>query len=448
MESERRDTEFEPATAPDVVAPAHSQATDDASEATNYQPPSHDPFAALRVGAFRLWMVGNVTAVLGMQMQSTAIGWEIFDRTRNYVALAMVGLVQVVPVILFALPAGQIADRVDRRWMLIGALGLASATSAMLALLSMAEGPVSAIFACLFLAGTSRSLIQPAKSSFLPRLVPASLFPNAVTWSMGGFQFAAALGPALAGWLIYQTESASTIYWIHAAASLVFIATLALMSLGPVAGRSEPVSLDSLLGGARYLWHRPLLMSAILLDMFAVLLGGAVALLPAFAREILDVGASGLGWMRAAPAIGAVVMSLLLAFSPPLKRAGPALLWSVIGFGVATIVFGFSRNFGLSLAALIATGVFDTVSVVVRHSLIQLHTPDEMRGRVSALNGMCIGISNELGEFESGVVAYWIGPVGSVVAGGCGTILVVAIVALAYPELRRYGRLGSRGIGR
>jgi len=274
------------------------------------------------------------------------------------------------------------------------------------------------------------------------QIVSPEHFATAVTWSTGAFQLACIVGPAIGGILIWLTHSPALVYLLDTLAAATFVSMLAFVPVlhGHEPSR-EPTTFHTLSAGLRYVWSNKVVLGAISLDLFAVLLGGATALLPVYAKDILNVNAIGFGALRAAPAVGAVLMALLIAHLPPMERAGRSLLWSVAGFGLATIVFGVSTSFPLSLAMLFVTGALDQISVVIRHTLVQLQTPDEMRGRVSAINGMFIGASNELGAFESGAVAELTSPVTSVVSGGIGTMLVVAVSALALPQLRRYGRL-------
>jgi MFS family permease len=286
--------------------------------------------------------------------------------------------------------------------------------------------------------------MQPARASLMPQIVPREHFSNAVTWSSGGFHLACVVGPALGGGIIWLSGGARVVYLLDAFAALTYFVLLMFVRHRPVVQRTAEVTVRSLGAGFAFLRSTPVVFSAITLDMFAVLLGGATTLLPVYSKDILHVGPVGLGWLRAMPAIGALLMAFILAYRPPLERAGRALLWSVVGFGLATIVFGASRWYWVSLLMLFATGMFDNVSVVIRHTLVQLMTPDEMRGRVSAINSMFIGASNELGGFESGTVAALFTPAISVVSGGVGTLVVVVVMAIAYPQLRRYGRLGSR----
>lgn len=408
-------------------------------------PERHDAYAAMRVRPFRFYLIGNVLSQLGMQMQITAVGWDVYDRTGDTMALAWVGLVQVAPVVALTLPAGHLADRLPRKVIVMFMLAIVGVASALLAVNAQQRGQVTNIYALLALTGMAKAFLLPAKASFLPSLVPKDYFPNAITWATGGFHLASVLGPAAAGILIALSGSATIIYALDALFCALFVLFLTFVPLGVQQRSTEPATLATLLAGAKFLWQNPVMFGAITLDMFAVLFGGATALLPVFANDILMVGPEGLGWLRAAPAVGAIGMAWLLAHRPPIERAGRTLLWTVVGFGAATIVFGLSKSFWLSWAMLLLTGAFDNISVVIRHTLVQVLTPDAMRGRVSAINGMFISISNELGEAESGLVASLIGPVGCVVAGGIGTIAVVAASAVAFPTLRKYGRLGSGG---
>jgi MFS family permease len=352
----------------------------------------------------------------------------------------MIGLLQVLPVVLLALVAGHVADRFPRRWVIIGSMVIASSAACGLATASLLHAPLVATYGCLLLNAIARAFHQPAKSSLLPQLVPRERFSNAVTWSMTGFQLSSVLGPALCGLLIAK-YSPTLVYALTACSTVAYLIAIALLRDVTSARSSAAVTLQTLVAGFSFVWQHPVILAALALDLFAVLLGGATILLPIYATEILKVGAVGWGWLEAAPALGAMLMAIALAHRPPLKHAGRALLWAVAGFGVATIIFGVSRNFWLSLSMFFLTGALDNISVVVRHTLVQSLTPDRMRGRVSAVNGMFIGASNELGGFESGMVASWTSATFSVVAGGIGTLAVVGIVAALCPQLRRYGRL-------
>ena len=406
----------------------------------------HHPYAALQERDFRLFLGGHVLSVLGVQMQNVAVGWQLYEKTNSAWPLAMVGLIQAAPMIGLALPAGQIADRFDRRKILMAATVMAVVSALGLAAVSATGGNVRLMYACLFLSGLARAFQGPARSSLMPQLVPRPIFTNAVSWAVSGFEMASLAGPALGGMLIGLFGGATKVYLLAAVGSVFYFSMLAAVTNRPYVADSQhenSASKDwrSFVVGFQYVWRTRLLFTVMSLDLFAVLLGGAVALLPVYAKDILRVGPAGLGWLQAAPSIGAVTMALLTTHLPPLKKAGQVLLWSVAGFGVATIVFGLSANFWMSVAMLFLTGAFDNISVVIRHTLVQTLTPDEMRGRVSAVNGMFIGASNEIGRFESGSVAALAGAVFSVVSGGVGTLIVVAVTALASPQLRRHGSL-------
>ena len=400
-------------------------------------------YEVVRLPNFRRYLLGNVVGVLGMQMQTFALGYEIYERTGSKLALGFVGLAQVIPVIALALVAGHVADHFSRKHVLMVCVTCLGLVSAALMVISLRQAPVGLIYVCLTLNGVARAFLQPAKGSLLPLIVPRSQFPHAVTWHTGGFHLAAVVGPAIGGWVVAITRLPALVYLLDLLSSAFFLFMLARIGIPTKAAASGALSLRTLAAGIAFLLRTRILLAAISLDMFAVLLGAAVALLPVFAKDILVVGPEGLGWMRAAPAIGALCTAFLIAHLPPMRKAGSMLIWSVAGFGVATIVFGLSRSFGLSLAMLFLTGALDNISVVIRHTLLQLSTPNEMRGRVAAVNGLFISSSNELGAFESGLVAELTTPTISVVSGGLGTIVVVAIIAFLAPELRKYGRLGS-----
>jgi MFS family permease len=418
---------------------------------------THDPYAALRSRDFRLFVSGNFLAVLGLQMQGVAVGWEIYDRTKSTLALGMVGFVQFLPVMVLTLFTGHVADRFDRRRIVIMALCAITLAIVGLAWVSLVQAHLWLMYGFVFAISVARAFQQPARASLLPQLVPPEHFSNAVAWNTGAFHLASLAGPAIGGFLIdYFDGSTVVVFLLDAAATFAFLILLTFVRARPVVISEQKLSLDELIGGFRFLSDNPIIIGAISLDMFAVLLGGATTLLPVYAKDLLEVGPSGFGWLRAAPAIGAFAMSVLLAHRRPIERAGRALLWSVAGFGVATIMFGFSPAFGdtaillglapsfwIALIMLGLTGAFDNISVVIRHTMVQVLTPDNLRGRVSAINGLFIGASNELGGFESGLVAHLFDPVISVVSGGVGTLVVVAATGMIWPQLRRYGRLGS-----
>lgn len=401
----------------------------------------HDPYAPLRLREYRLYLFGNLAISIGSNMQSVAVGWELYERTGSAMALAWVGLVQALPIILLALPSGQLADRLDRRWIvLVGVLVMAMASLG-LAITSHARGPIGWMYAMLLLGAMGRAFFWPASQALLPQLVPNDVFSSAVTWRSTSYQLASVLGPALGGFMIGLQKATMGVYLVDAGMALVNCCCVAAITARPVTQLTETASLKTVLAGFRYVLNDGLILAAITLDLFAVLLGGATALLPIYAKDILRVGPTGLGWLRAAPAVGAICMAVTLSHLPPLRQAGRALLLAVLVFGIVTIVFGLSSSFWLSLLMLAACGAADNISVVVRHSLVQLRTPNEMRGRVSAVNSVFISASNELGEFESGTVARFFGPVASVVSGGVGTIVVVALTAWMWPGIRRLGKL-------
>jgi MFS family permease len=418
--SEEKDTPTLAEASPDVASP-------------------RDPYAALRSREFCLFLFGWMIGVVGDQILEMVVGWDLYQRTHSKLTLGMVGLVSAAPVILLALPAGHLADRFDRKRILLAALIFRCLSIVALAFVSYYQGPILAFYALLMAVATCRAIGWPARSAMLPGLVSTKNFPNAIAWNTSGFQISAMAGPALGGWILVGSIRGA--YFVSAICGVIF----ALMLLGvrprPVTRSQEPATLKSLVAGIRFVFNSKIILALITLDLFAVLLGGATGLFPVFAKDILHVGAVGFGWMRAAPALGALAMALSAAHLPPMKRAGRSMLWAIAGFGAATIVFGLSRNFWLSMAMLFLTGAFDNISVLVRHTLVQLLTPDSMRGRVSAVNNIFIGSSNDLGVFESGVTAQWWGPITSVVVGGIGTIVVVILTAMKWPEVLRFGSL-------
>jgi MFS family permease len=401
----------------------------------------HDPYAAFRHRDFIFYFVARVLAVLGGEAANVAVGWDLYERTHSTLALGLVGLVAGLPVILLALPGGHLADSFDRRRIssITGILIAASATG--LAAVSYWKGPVVLTYACLLFGGIVLAFNYPARSALLPQVVPLDTFANAVTWNSTAFLASAAIGPAFAGIVIAKTNSATPVFLSDAALSLVFVVLVAAIRGEQPAPTGERMTLASLAAGVHFVRNTGVIFAAITLDLFAVLLGGATALLPVFAKDILHVGADGLGWLRAAPSVGALLMALLIAHLPPMRRAGRKLFLSVAGFGAATVVFGFSKSFALSLAMLFTLGALDAISMVIRSTLVQVRTPDVMRGRVLAVNGMFVDTSNELGGFESGALASLIGPVASVVAGGFGTLVVVAAIMRKWPELARLDSL-------
>jgi MFS family permease len=385
-------------------------------------------------------------------MQSVAVGWQVYEITKRPLDLGLTGLVQFLPGLFLFLLAGHAADRFDRRNLLTvcyAGYGLSSAlllaVTLRFELLHRAE-TVAPIFAILCLVGVVRSFSMPASRALLPQLVREEQFQSAVAWNSGIFQCATILGPALGGLLYAFSRGPALVYGVALLAGTVSVLITLRIETQCRPRPREPFTLQTVSAGFRYIWMHKLVLGSISLDLFAVLLGGAVALLPVYAKEILRTGPWGLGLLRSAPGIGAGVMALLIAYQPIRKRAGATMLWCVGGFGVFTIVFGFSRSLPLSLISLFFVGAADMVSVVVRGVLIQLDTPEQMRGRVNAVDMIFIGASNELGEFESGLAAQWLGAVPAVVLGGVGTILVTVLWACLFPELRRAEKLaGTKG---
>jgi MFS family permease len=403
---------------------------------------AESPYAVLRQRNFRLYLIGRFIASFGAQMLVVAVGWELYERTDSALALGLVGLANVIPMFLFILPAGHFADNHNRKGIIVSMTAVMGCASVGLMLCSLLHAATGWIYACLFLSATARTFLWPASSSFLPQLVSRRIFPRAVAWSTGSFQLSSVIGPAAGGAVLALTHNAAWVYGTHAVSALICLALIAMVHYDRVPTPREPMTLRSLAAGFKFVFATRIIFGIITLDLFAVLLGGATALLPVYAKDILHVGPSGLGVLQAALPVGSLLSAVVLAHRP-MVRAGRALLWSVAVFGLGTIGFGISTSFWFSLAMLFVCGIADNVSVLVRHTLVQLLTPDEKRGRVSAVNSLFIGTSNELGGFESGTVAHLLGPVISVVSGGVGTILVVIAVAWLWPEIRRYGRLES-----
>lgn len=369
-------------------------------------------------------------------MLSFAIGWELWLRTRSTFALGMVGLVQVLPVILLSLPGGHMADQHNRKRIVLIMQVLLAACSLGLAYLSFTTGPVTLIYLCLLGIGIARAFYDPAASTLLPQTVPPQVFTNAATWSSSAWQFASIVGPAAAGVIAATLGRVTIIYVMDALFAGTFMVLLMLIRGRELALARKTATLESLAEGWRFIRSTRVILAAITLDMFAVLFGGAVTLLPVYATDILKVGATGFGILRAAPSIGAILVAFSLTHLPPFRRAGRTLLLAVTGFGLATIVFGLSNNFILSVFMLGILGGLDNISVVIRQTLMLTRVPDEMRGRASAVNSIFIGASNELGGFESGAMASLIGAVPSVVFGGIGTLVVVLAIAHFFPEMR------------
>jgi MFS family permease len=401
--------------------------------------------AAFSHPGFVLFQVARFLIVAAVEMQAVAVGWQVYEITKRPLDLGYVGLAQFLPGILLFPISGHASDRFERRHVLSACYGGYAVCFALLLALAQRGAPsVNSIYVVLILIGVVRSFNSTASRAILPQLVPEEHFPNAVAWNASIFQAATILGPSFGGILYAAFRGPSIVY---AVAMLTAIgATVSSFRIKPeVKARAprEPMTLKTVFAGLHYIWRKKLILGAISLDLFAVLLGGAVALLPVYAREILHTGPWGLGLLRTAPGVGAAIMAVLLAHRPLRGRSGIALLWSVAGFGIFTIIFGISRSLTVSLLALLLLGASDMISVIIRATLTQLATPDEMRGRVTAVDMIFIGASNEFGQFESGVTAQWFGTVPAVVLGGIGTLVVIAVWAWLFPELRQAGELSA-----
>jgi MFS family permease len=435
--------------------------------------PAHDPYAALRVSNFRDYLLGSFVALIGRQAAVAVALWQVYQWTHSATALGLVGLINVLPLLALSLPAGALADHHDRARLIALGTAIVAVVNIGLGVLAFwhtavpALGPLQwandalrevafvferhaepgtlrfnepalpLIFLLLLAQACARILTWPARSSITPLLLPTAALANAITWSTSAFEIATITGPALGGFLI-ASAGIAPVYAFAEVLDLVF-----LFALGRVKYFQPPQrtalrrTWRDVFAGAEYIWRKKIILGASTLDMFAVLLGGATALLPIYADQILHVGPIGFGWLRAAPSLGAFAMAMWLAHRTPLAAPGRALLWTVAGFGAALIVFGVSRWLWLSLLALFFSGAFDMISVVVRQSLVQLLTPDKLRGRVMAVNQIFIGSSNEIGALRAGLMSALIGPVGAVVWGGIGTIVVTLAIARAVPPLRR-----------
>lgn len=398
--------------------------------------PSVTAYAAFASRNYRYLLAGTTLSNLAGQMLGVVVGWDLYQATRSPLVLGNVGLAQIVPVFLFTFSAGSVADRYNRRTTTVLMQTLVAVVGFALAAAGANRG-VTAIYAALFLTATARAFQWPANQALLPQSVPLAHLTNAISWSGTGRELATVGGPAVAGILLAAFGSES-VYLAQAVCSVAAVACYLALSVPPPAPTAPGAATGwrGTLEGLRFVWRDKLVLGAMSLDLLAVFFGGATALLPIFASEILNVGADGLGWLRAAPAIGAGLMSVWLAHQPAIRRGGLVLLSSVALFGFATIGFGLARAAWLSFLMLVLTGVFDAVSVVLRISLVQTRTPDALRGRVSAVNGLFIASSNQWGAVESGIAAQWLGTVPSVVFGGTATILVVIAIGLLSKSLR------------
>jgi MFS family permease len=409
-------------------------------------PDSHDPYASLRIADFRRFITFLLTQTLATMIQGVVVGWQVYQVTRDPLALGLVGLAEAIPFIGFALPAGQLADRLDRRRLCLIALIVLGGSTGLLFWMTLAgrirAETIWAVYTVIFVSGIARSFLQPTRTALAADLVPRELYVNSITWRSSTWQFAAVAGPALGGVLV-GIGGAGLAY--GTATALLVIALTALLW---VRVRPHPAAVDGatglagLLDGVRFVRTQPVLLGALTLDLFSVLFAGAEALMPVFAAEILHVGAEGLGLLRAGPAAGSVLMSVYLSHRPLRGRLGRTLLVSVALYGVCISCFGLSRSFILSLVLLAFSGMFDNVSVVLRSTLLQTLTPRQLLGRVAAVNAVFIGSSNEIGAFESGVAARLIGAVPAVVLGGVVPIMVVALIAWRVRALRELEKIG------
>lgn len=417
-------------------------------EAAPADPPvaAHDPYAALRHREFRWYIISLFAMTLASQLQAVVVGWQAYAITHDPLTLGLIGLAEALPFIACALPAGYLADHRNRRTLSVLALAVLVACSLGLLALSATPGlmlrtGIAPVYAVIFASGIARSILQPARQAMGAELIPRSMYENAIAWRSSSWQTAAVVGPAIGG-LLFGFAGAVVSYGVDAALMTFALVGFLVIRYTPVARTPVQTSVtDSLLIGLRFVMREPVILGALSLDLFSVFLGGAEALLPVFAAEILRVGPQGLGILRAAPAAGAVLMGVFLAHRAPIQRAGRTMFLAVAVFACTIIGFGLSRSFALSLALLAASGMADNVSVVIRSTLLQILTPPEMLGRVSAVNSVFIGSSNELGAFESGVTARLLGPVRAVVLGGAASLFVVGLTARLVPRLRQLGRI-------
>ena len=441
------------------------------SPAPNESSAQENAYTVLRNPDFFRYLIARFIASLGQQMLVVAIDWELYQRTHSALPLAFVGLSLMIPMILCTIPAGHFADTFNRKKIILTATLVLALASAGLTLASKWLLPVGWIYFFLVIIGAARTFLWPASAAFVTSLVPRNLFARAVTFTSGAFQISSVIGPVGFGAIMallpvaQRHDTAWPIYALNALASLLCIALVIPITHIHKTKPAEPVSVRSLVEGFRFVYQNKIILGVITLDLFAVLLGGAVTILPMYANDIFHAGPAGLGWLRNSMAIGAVICAFLLAHRPPLQKAGGTMLWCVAIFGVTTILFGIANQncfgpalpnafwFWFAFTMFALAGFVDNISVVVRQTLVQILTPDEKRGRVSAVNSLFIGTSNELGGFRSGMVAYLFtqptflgnaaasGAIISTVSGGIGTILVVIAIAWIWPEIRRYGKL-------
>jgi MFS family permease len=392
-------------------------------------------FGALRYRNFTLFLSARFLATVAVQMQSVAVGWQVYEKTGDAMDLGLIGLAQFAPFALLILVAGHVADQWNRRWIIAGCFFLEMLCGLLLLAFSLSDlQTVWPVFTVMALYGSARAFMMPASQAILINLVPTGSFGNAVALSSSSFHVAVIIGPTLGGWV--YLFGAQTVYILVSALLALAVLLMLLTRMQPIQIRRESATWHTLLEGLRFVRSRPVILGAISLDLFAVLLGGATALLPAYASDVLHVDSAGLGLLRTAPGAGAALTAVLLSFAPISSRVGRWMFGGVMLFGAATVLFGLSENFKLSMTALILMGAGDMVSVYIRHMLVQLETPDAIRGRVSAVNSVFIGASNELGEFESGFTAAWFGLVPAVIIGGIATLFVTVLCMWRFPVLR------------
>ena len=401
------------------------------------------PYAALKIRDFRLFISARFCVTLAIQIQAVVVGWQVYEITKDPLSLGLIGLAEAVPSIVVSLYAGHLADVIQRKQIIIVTLATLLFCSVTLLFFTtdpgsfILENGVLPIYAIIFMSGIARGFITPALFSFMPQLVPRELYQNAISWNSTLWETASIGGPPIGG-LIYGFFGITAAYSIDAALMLLGLILALTVANKPLPEVTEELGIaDKIKAGLQFVFQNKIILSAISLDLFAVLFGGAVALLPIFADQILDVGKIGLGFLRSAPGIGAVLTALYLTYNPIRKKMGNILLYSVAGFGLCMIFFAISRNFWLSMSLLAVSGAFDCVSVIVRGTLLQTLTPENMKGRVSAVNNIFIGSSNEIGAFESGVTARLMGVVRSVIVGGALTLIVVGVTAWKAPSLRK-----------
>ena len=396
-----------------------------------------DPYAPFRHRDYRRFIAMVALTTIAQQAQGVAIGWNIYERTGSALALGWAGLAQFLPVFAFFLPAGQLADRHERRRIVVASLLVWSASAALLAWAAWSRADVGWIYFALTCIGAVVVVNRAARDALLPQLLPQSMLVAAVTWNSSVFQIASVSGPVIAGFLIAWTGNATTVYLANLVCILLSAGLVVSIRHRPLTHTRPPASWMEMFAGLTHVWRTKVVWAMMVVDLVAVLLGGATALLPIYAKDILAVGPAGLGWLSAAPAVGAALMATTQTHRPPFRHAGSAFLWSVAIFGAAVVVFGVSRWFWLSFAALLVVGASDNVSAVIRQTAVQLYTPDELRGRVSAVNRVFISSSNELGALESGMLAAATGPVFTVVFGGVATLAIAAAGVRLFPDLRR-----------